>query len=83
MTVSDVTPTDNVNAPTLSRSPPLTATPGRAVEENPDSETSTVYVSGVTFGMTKSPVALVTTGAILVPRASLIRVTDAPGTARP
>jgi hypothetical protein len=40
-------------------------------------------VPAATFGTTKSPVALVTTGAICVPCASLISVTVAPGTTPP
>ena len=37
----------------------------------------------MTLGITKSPVALVTTGAVLVPRESLTSVTVAPGITAP
>ena len=42
VTVSEAPPMESVNAPTLTRSPPLTATPGRTVEANPVIATSTV-----------------------------------------
>ena len=42
VTVSDVPPTESVSAPTLMRSPPLTATPGRTTDENPGIAISTV-----------------------------------------
>src|SRR6185436_11820184 len=45
--------------------------------------TSTVYVSAVTFGRTYTPVSFVVTGAVFVPRASLMRTTVAPGTTPP
>ena len=83
VTLSVVPPTWSTRASTTTRSPPLTLTPCRDSVRKPFIVTWTVYVSGVTFGMTYCPSALVTTGEVLVPCASLTMMTAAPGTTPP
>ena len=82
-TTSVAPPTSSVSRPIATREPGGTATPVRLSVRNDGISTRTVYVSAVMFGTTKSPVALVTTGAILVPWDSLTSVTVAPGTTPP
>ncbi len=82
-TVSEVPPTWIESGGIATRSPALRATPLRRRVLNPSIVTSTVYVSGVTFGNAYVPFSPVTTGASLVPLVSLIKVTVAPGTTAP
>src|SRR5262245_17009050 len=82
-TVSAIPPTSIVSVPTSTRVPALTTMFGRRMVLKPLIVTSTLYVSAVTFGTTKSPSVLVTTGGDLVPRVSLMSVTVAPGITPP
>src|SRR4030095_2565089 len=72
-----------VSAPTDTRDPGLTVMPDRRSALNDGIATSIVYVSAETFGKTKSPVALLTTGVDFVPLVSLVNVTVAPGITPP